>query len=757
MKRSIAALVLLSVGAAPAVAQARVALVATQSDELPLVDMSSDRVVARLALPGAGRAVAVSRDGTQGFAAAGATIVSVDVNERTELTRRTHGSAPVTSLAVSPDGRRLYAIQGPRLRVLDAATLAPRGSVPLGGQGQTIALRDAGDLAAVVLARGGVAMVDTTARRRLRRVRVPGALGVAVGDGGRTFVSAHGRLRIIDRGARRARRHAIRLPRGSGGNLALSPGRSRLAVGARPGGTAGALVVLRSGHARRLAAGPGIGTPAWTTDASRLFFANRGNDTLTLVSPFSRRRLDVVRLPGTAPVGIAVQPGLALIRGTAGNDKLTGTRGRDRIEGLEGDDLLRGGRGRDVLDGGPGADRVSGGALSDRLSGGDGDDFLTAGTGNDDVSGGDGADGADGGTGNDTIDGDGGNDSLDGGDGDDTIRGGAGDDEIVEHGFGNDELLSGGPGDDVIRGGRGNDRRMLGDDGDDDLFGEAGSEQMSGGRGDDVLDGGRGGDNMLGDEGNDVLRGGTGNDRLDGGDGQDRLDGSAGEDTLDGGAGNDEVVGGPGPDTLRGGPGDDSIRAADDSADTVECGPGSDTVFVEADAPDRDQLADCELVVRTPPETANDDELPSIIRGTAGDDVLEGTAGDDSLFGRLGADRLLGRAGDDYVDGENGDDDLSGGPGNDILAGRNGADLINGDEGNDRITGDRGPDRIFGGPGNDDIFGNLDPDVVDGGAGDDRINVVAGGIDIVTCGPGRDTVLASVLDVVAPDCEDVRR
>lgn len=750
------AVALVAIGVTPAMAQARVALVATQSAELTFVDMSSDRVVARLALPGPGRAVAVSRDGSRGFVAAGATIVAVDVNERTELTRRTHGSAPVTSLAVAPDGRRLYAVQGQRLRILDAATLALRGSVELGGQGRAIALRHAGDLAAVVLAGGGVTMVDTVARRRLRRVRVPGALGVAVADAGRTFVSARGRLRIIDRGTDRARRRAIRLPRGSGGHLALSPGRSRLAVGARPGGTAGALVVLRSGHARRLAAGPGTGTPAWTTDASRLFFANSGNGTLTLVSPFSRRRLDVVHLR-TAPVGIVVQPGLALIRGTAGNDTLTGTRGRDRIEGLEGDDLLRGGRARDVLDGGPGADRVSGGSLTDRMSGSEGDDFLTAGTGNDTVAGGAGDDGANGGTGNDTIDGDEGNDALDGGDGDDTIRGGKGDDQIVEHGFGNDPLLSGGPGDDVIRGGRGDDRRMLGDDGDDELFGEAGSEQMSGGRGDDVLDGGRGGDNMLGDEGDDALRGGIGNDRVGGGLGQDRLDGSSGQDTLDGGDDNDEVVGGPGPDMLRGGPGDDSIRAADDSLDTVECGPGNDTVYVEDDAPDRDRLLDCELVIRTPPELANDTELHSIIRGTDGEDVLEGTGGSDSIFGRPGIDRLFGRGGDDYVDGEDGDDELSGGPGNDIIAGRNGADLIHGDGGDDRITGDRGSDRIFGGPGNDEIFGNLDSDVLDGGAGDDRINVVAGGIDIVTCGPGKDTVFVGVGDVVSPDCEDVRR
>ena len=209
MRRTAAALALLTLALVPATAQARVALVATQTPELPLVDLSSDQIVARIPLPAPGLAVAVSRDGGRGFVAAGATIVAVDVNERAELVRATHGSAPVTGLAVSRDGRRLYAVQGPRLRVLDASTLGLLGSVPLGGQGQTIALRDDGRLAAVVLGRGAIAMIDPVAKRRLRVVRVPGAVGVAIADGGRTLVSARGRLRVVDRGGSRVRKRAI--------------------------------------------------------------------------------------------------------------------------------------------------------------------------------------------------------------------------------------------------------------------------------------------------------------------------------------------------------------------------------------------------------------------------------------------------------------------------------------------------------------------------------------------------------------------
>jgi Ca2+-binding RTX toxin-like protein len=77
--------------------------------------------------------------------------------------------------------------------------------------------------------------------------------------------------------------------------------------------------------------------------------------------------------------------------------------------------------------------------------------------------------------------------------------------------------------------------------------------------------------------------------------------------------------------------------------------------------------------------------------------------------------------------------------------------------GDDFLNGDRGCDTIAGGPGNDRIFGGLDEDVVSGDEGDDRISVVDGSVDRVTCGDGADTVFADVADVVAADCEVVRR
>jgi uncharacterized repeat protein (TIGR01451 family) len=107
--------------------------------------------------------------------------------------------------------------------------------------------------------------------------------------------------------------------------------------------------------------------------------------------------------------------------------------------------------------------------------------------------------------------------------------------------------------------------------------------------------------------------------------------------------------------------------------------------------------------------------------GTASADVLRGTVSGDRLSGRGGRDRIVGRAGADC------------------------------------LTGGRGRDTISGGPGNDEIASNLDDDIVSGDEGDDRIQVVSGGIDRIDCGDGFDVVFADAEDVVAANCEDIRR
>ena len=102
--------------------------------------------------------------------------------------------------------------------------------------------------------------------------------------------------------------------------------------------------------------------------------------------------------------------------------------------------------------------------------------------------------------------------------------------------------------------------------------------------------------------------------------------------------------------------------------------------------------------------------------------------------------------------------DADGGPGDDTL---------NGDAGNDRIFAQRGVDTVHGGPGNDDLWAlaradvtgdpNEPADTLDGGPGNDVFHVRDGEPDHVDCGDGHDVVKADYQDVVAANCEVVKR
>jgi Ca2+-binding RTX toxin-like protein len=764
--------------AAAAPARARVALIATGTDEAALLDVATGKVTKRVALPGPTTAVAVTRDGKVGFAAGGGALLAIDLRgpdvtvPTTTATapsggavaadagpKQLAGGAPVVALGVAPGGGDVYAISGTHLLRVDARTLAVDRSVALHGTALSLAISGDGTLAAVPLKGGRVAMVDLRRSRLLRRVKVKGAVGAAFAAGRAWITTTNGRLRTITPGAKKAAKgKGVNLGRGAGGGIALSPDGAQLAIGAAPSGTKAAFVDVATRAVHHLRAGRGPGIPAWAPDGSRVYVADRGAGTLSLVSPYAHRRLGTVTLPaGLKAVDVTVQPGLALVLGTAGADLLLGTRSPDLLEGLGGDDRLVGGRENDILHGGDGDDVLEGGPYDDRLDGGPGDDRLTGSSGNDTMNGDDGIDTALGGTGDDRIHGGPGDDHLDGGAGDDRMYGEAGDDVIDGGVFGNDARLYGGDGDDTIHGGRGSDRLIKGNAGNDKLYGESGTEHILGGDGDDLIDGGTARDLLEGNNGSDTIAGATGADYLDGGAGADLLDGGDDADEVYGETGADTLVGGPGPDILDAGDGDDTIRAADDSADSVDCGDGNDTVYVEATAPTRDRLVGCESVIPVAPEAATGTTTTSLIRGTPGKDLLRGTPGPDSLFGKQGDDRIFGGGGDDYVDGEWGADELHGGAGDDTIAGRSGDDRIFGEDGDDQITGDRGADRIAGGAGDDTIFGNLGPDVVAGGSGDDRVNVVRGEIDTVRCGSGHDVVLADGHDRVAADCEDVRR
>jgi len=143
--------------------------------------------------------------------------------------------------------------------------------------------------------------------------------------------------------------------------------------------------------------------------------------------------------------------------------------------------------------------------------------------------------------------------------------------------------------------------------------------------------------------------------------------------------------------------------------------------------------------------------------GGPGDDLLEGGAGNDKVVGGTGRDRISGGAGNDRLRGDADDDRISGGAGKDQLFGGRGSDRLLGGDGNDTLRGEDGNDTLDGGRGNDVIVAGKGSHSIIGGAGNDRIHSVNSRRDTVTCGSGRDIVIADRRDRVSSKCERVRR
>lgn len=153
--------------------------------------------------------------------------------------------------------------------------------------------------------------------------------------------------------------------------------------------------------------------------------------------------------------------------------------------------------------------------------------------------------------------------------------------------------------------------------------------------------------------------------------------------------------------------------------------------------------------------------------GTPGDDVIDGTEHHDYIAGRQGNDTLNGFGRADLIIGGRGNDSVNAGDGNDLVFGGPGEDTLNGDAGNDRVFAQRGVDTVNGGPGNDDLWAlaradvsgqpNEPADTLNGGPGNDVFHVRDGEADRVDCGDGFDVVRADYKDVVANNCELVKR
>jgi Ca2+-binding RTX toxin-like protein len=310
---------------------------------------------------------------------------------------------------------------------------------------------------------------------------------------------------------------------------------------------------------------------------------------------------------------------------------------------------------------------------------------------------------------------------------------------------------------------------------------------VTGGPGDDTLNGGSGNDAIRGDAGRDTVRGFAGDDRID----TQGLPGGAEADVINCGAGNDTAIidgfdgfeentstppGGceqvnpsatPGapPPPPAGGPGPSPFQPA---VNPVQ--PGGNVPSTVPPAP-RDTSCRANTFVGT---AANDRFLgtPSGDRmvGLGGNDLMDGLAGEDCLFGQAGIDTMRGGDGDDRLSGGDGNDRGDGGngadgiygsagvdtlygrAGNDLVSGGLGSDRLYGEAGADRMTGSAGNDRISAGAGNDRIVAGTGRDQVYGSSGNDLIDVRDGSRDVVSCGPGRDTVVRDRRDVLR-NCE----
>lgn len=330
---------------------------------------------------------------------------------------------------------------------------------------------------------------------------------------------------------------------------------------------------------------------------------------------------------------------LAVIDGSEASDTLSGTEGKDVLNGLGEDDFLQG----------------FGGA--DKLNGGDGDDYLK------------------------------------GGEGDDTVNGGAGLDRAGYNGASGPVHVS------LLLQGQAQDTGAAGFDT------LVGVEYLTGTN--------FGGDVLIGDKGNNWLWGGQGDDSLDGG---------LGDDLLTVGSSNSTIIGGKGVDTLS---------VLGNTVDTA--GDVTVNLLLQGEAQDTGQglmlISGIENVTGSiHDDTLIGDDHGNFLGGVSGDDTLTGNGGNDVLTGDGyidvdSAPYLLSGPITTFLDDptSSGDDVLDGGAGNDTLVGGHGVDQLTGGAGNDTFRFFSADDSA---PGASDVITDLaKKDVIDLSAIDADVTV----------------------------------
>ena len=178
MRAAVTALLLAAL-ALPATAQGRVVVVAADRARAELLDVSSNTITGRVALPGQARAVATAPDGSRAYVTAGHGVSAIDLGARAVTATARLGGA-VTAVATSPDGARVYATRGRALEVIDAAAMRRLAAIRLPRRARALAVAPDGTRALVSFAGGrGGAVVDLAAQRVRRRLRIAGAGAIA--------------------------------------------------------------------------------------------------------------------------------------------------------------------------------------------------------------------------------------------------------------------------------------------------------------------------------------------------------------------------------------------------------------------------------------------------------------------------------------------------------------------------------------------------------------------------------------------------
>ena len=325
---------------------------------------------------------------------------------------------------------------------------------------------------------------------------------------------------------------------------------------------------------------------------------------------------------------------------------------------------------------------IIGNAAANKLTGGAGNNNLDGGANNDTLFGGLGLDTLFGGAGNDSLDGGDGVDSLSGGDGSDTLNGGTGDDTMIG-GAGNDVYLVDNFSDDlqeVLGGGIDRVESSV----NFQLDNTVGKQQIENitltGSNDIYADGNALNNLIIGNIGNNALYGYAGSDTLIGGLGNDDLYGGSGSDSLVGGLGDDFLNGELGIDSMVGGAGDDYYKVDVVGDIVIElAGQGIDTIestfnFSLAALGNVENLS-----LDSTAFNGAGNALNNKIIGNFNSNNLNGAAGNDALYGSAGTDILNGGLGNDTLFGGTDIDNLTGGAGSDVFV------YINGD-GVDTIT-----------------------------------------------------------------------